>query len=593
MVKATIEEKLKVLPAKPGCYLMKDKYGKVIYVGKSKALRNRVRSYFIGAHDEKTQRLVMEIDDFEYIVTSSEIDALILEMNLIKKYNPKYNVMLKDDKSYPYLKITNERHPQLQITRKLKKDGGKYFGPYTNVIAARETKKLLDRIYPLRKCNNPPGRYCLYYHLGQCLACGDEPVPKETYDQIIQEITRFLQGGYKEIKEELHQKMVEASENLNFERAQELRDQIQAIEAVMEQQKVTFNEKIDIDIFGYSYNKGWMCIQVFFIRQGKLIERDVSIFPFYSEAEDAFISFIGQFYLHHRNLKPKQILVPIGSDAHLLKELLETDVHTPFRGQKRELVELAMKNAQIALEERFSLIELDEERTIKSVEKLGEILGIETPRRIEAFDNSNIQGADPVSAMVVFTDGRPDKNEYRKYKIKNVEGPDDYETMREVIRRRYKRVLLEKLPLPDLIIVDGGKGQMSAAREVLEDELGLSIPLCGLVKDDKHKTGELLYGDPPEVVPLERRSNEFYLVQRIQEEVHRFAITFHRQLRGKGLIQSELDKINGVGPKRRNLLLTHFKSIDAIREAEITDITKLGIPKNVAENILVELNKKD
>lgn len=593
MVKATIKEKLKVLPAKPGCYLMKDKHGTVIYVGKSKMLRNRVRSYFIGAHDEKTQRLVMEIVDFEYIVTSSEIDALILEMNLIKKYNPKYNVMLKDDKSYPYIKITNERHPQLLITRKLKKDGGKYFGPYTNVIAARETKKLLDRIYPLRKCNNPPGKYCLYYHLGQCLACGEEEVPKEKYDQIIQEITRFLQGGYKEIKEELQQKMFEASEQLNFERAQELRDQIHAIEAVMEQQKVTFSEKIDIDIFGYSYNKGWMCIQVFYIRQGKLIERDVSIFPFYSEAKDAFISFIGQFYLHHRNLKPKQILVPIGTDAHLLKELLETDVHTPFRGQKRELVELATKNAQIALEERFTLIELDEERTIKSVEKLGDILGIETPHRIEAFDNSNIQGADPVSAMVVFIDGRPDKNEYRKYKIRTVEGPDDYETMREVIRRRYKRVLLENLPLPDLIIVDGGKGQMSAAREVLEDELGLSIPLCGLVKDDKHKTGELLYGDPPEVVPLERRSNEFYLVQRIQEEVHRFAITFHRQLRGKGLIQSELDKISGVGPKRRNLLLTHFKSIDAIKEAEISELTSLGIPKNVAENILFELNKEE
>lgn len=593
MVKATIKEKLKVLPAKPGCYLMKDKHGTVIYVGKSKMLRNRVRSYFIGAHDEKTQRLVMEIVDFEYIVTSSEIDALILEMNLIKKYNPKYNVMLKDDKSYPYIKITNERHPQLLITRKLKKDGGKYFGPYTNVIAARETKKLLDRIYPLRKCNNPPGKYCLYYHLGQCLACGEEEVPKEKYDQIIQEITRFLQGGYKEIKEELQQKMFEASEQLNFERAQELRDQIHAIEAVMEQQKVTFSEKIDIDIFGYSYNKGWMCIQVFYIRQGKLIERDVSIFPFYSEAKDAFISFIGQFYLHHRNLKPKQILVPIGTDAHLLKELLETDVHTPFRGQKRELVELATKNAQIALEERFTLIELDEERTIKSVEKLGDILGIETPHRIEAFDNSNIQGADPVSAMVVFIDGRPDKNEYRKYKIRTVEGPDDYETMREVIRRRYKRVLLENLPLPDLIIVDGGKGQMSVAREVLEDELGLSIPLCGLVKDDKHKTGELLYGDPPEVVPLERRSNEFYLVQRIQEEVHRFAITFHRQLRGKGLIQSELDKISGVGPKRRNLLLTHFKSIDAIKEAEISELTSLGIPKNVAENILFELNKEE
>ena len=593
MVKATIEEKLKVLPLKPGCYLMKDKNGQVIYVGKSKALRNRVRSYFIGAHDEKTQRLVMDIVDFEYIVTSSEIDALILEMNLIKKYNPKYNVMLKDDKSYPYLKITNERHPQLLITRKIKKDGGKYFGPYTNVIAARETKKLLDRIYPLRKCNNPPGRYCLYYHLDQCLACSDEPVPKEKYDDIVQEITRFLHGGYQEIKQKLQEKMFEASENLNFERAQELRDQIMSIEAIMEQQKVTLNEKIDIDIFGYSVTKGWMCIQVFYVRQGKLIERDVSIFPFYSEEKDAFISFIGQFYLHHKNLKPKQILLPVGTDAHLLKELLETDVHTPFRGQKKELVELAMKNAQIALEERFSLIELDEERTIKSVERLGDILQIESPRRIEAFDNSNIQGVDPVSAMVVFTDGKPDKNEYRKYKIKDVEGPDDYETMREVIRRRYKRVLLENLPLPDLIIVDGGKGQISAAREVLEDELGLSIPLCGLVKDDKHQTAELLYGDPPEIVPLERRSNEFYLVQRIQEEVHRFAITFHRQLRAKGLIQSELDKIPGVGPKRRNLLLTHFKSINAIKKAEIDDITSLGIPKNVAENILIELNKED
>lgn len=588
----TIEEKLKVLPAKPGCYLMKDKHGTVIYVGKSKMLRNRVRSYFIGAHDEKTQRLVMEIVDFEYIVTSSEIDALILEMNLIKKYDPKYNVMLKDDKSYPYLKITNERHPQLLITRKIKKDGGKYFGPYTNVIAARETKKLLDRLYPLRKCNNPPGRYCLYYHMGQCLACSEEAVPKEKYDEIVQEISSFLHGGYKEIKKDLQEKMLAASDELNFERAQELRDQITHIEAVMEQQKVTLNEKVNIDIFGYSYNKGWMCIQVFFIRQGKLLERDVSIFPFYSEAKDAFISFIGQFYLHKRNLKPRQILVPIGTNINLLKKLLEIDVHTPFRGQKKELVELAGKNAQIALEERFSLIELDEERTIKSVERLGEILNIETPRRIEAFDNSNIQGTDPVSAMVVFIDGRADKNEYRKYKIRHVEGPDDYETMREVVRRRYKRVLTENLPLPDLIIVDGGKGQMSAARDVLENELGLFVPLCGLVKDERHKTGELLYGDPPTVVPLERRSNEFYLVQRIQEEVHRFAITFHRQLRGKGVMQSELDKIPGVGAKRRNLLLTHFKSITAIKEATVEEITNLGIPKNVAENVLTSLNEK-
>src|SRR5690625_2292205 len=590
MVKATIEEKLKVLPMKQGCYLMKDKHDTVIYVGKSKALRNRVRSYFKGANDQKTQRLVMDIVDFEYIVTSSEIDALILEMNLIKKYDPKYNVMLKDDKSYPFLKITNERHPQLLITRKVKKDGGKYFGPYTNVIAARETKKLLDRLYPLRKCSNPSGRYCLYYHMGQCLACSEKTVPKEKYDEIVQEISRFLHGGYKEIKTELQEKMLTASDELNFERAQELRDQIHHIEAVMEQQKVSLNEKINIDIFGYSYNRGWMCIQVFYIRQGKLLERDVSIFPFFSEAKDAFISFIGQFYLHHRNLIPKQVLVPIGTDAHLLKELLEIDVHTPFRGQKKELVELAEKNAKIALEERFTLIELDEERTIKSVERLGEILNIETPRRIEAFDNSNIQGTDPVSAMVVFIDGRANKNEYRKYKIRHVEGPDDYETMREVVRRRYKRVLTEQLPLPDLIIVDGGKGQMSVAKDVLENELGLSIPLCGLVKDERHKTGELLYGDPPQVIPLERRSNEFYLVQRIQEEVHRFAISFHRQLRGKGVMQSELDKIRGIGPKRRNLLLTHFKSIQAIKEAKLQDITSLGIPKNVAENVLKTLN---
>lgn len=591
-MEASISEKLKVLPTKPGCYLMKDKHGTVIYVGKSKALRNRVRSYFKGSNDQKTQRLVMEIVDFEYIVTSSEIDALILEMNLIKKYDPKYNVMLKDDKSYPYLKITHERHPQLLITRKVKKDKGKYFGPYTNVIAARETKKLLDRLYPLRKCNNKPGKYCLYYHLGQCLACGEGPPPKETYDDIIQEITRFLHGGYREIKNDLKEKMFAASEELNFERATELRDQIEHIEAVMEHQQVTLNENIDMDIFGYSYTKGWMCIQVFFVRQGKMIERDVSIFPFYAEAEDAFISYIGQFYLHQRNLKPKQVLLPIGADAELLQKLLEIDVHTPFRGRKKELVEMAEKNAKIALEERFSLIELDEQRTIKSVERLGEILNIDMPHRIEAFDNSNIQGADPVSAMVVFIDGRANKNEYRKYKIQDVEGPDDYETMREVVRRRYKRVLTEQLPLPDLIIVDGGKGQMSAAREVLEDELGLSIPLCGLVKDDKHKTAELLYGDPPEIMPLERRSNEFYLVQRIQDEVHRFAITFHRQLRGKGLIQSELDKIPGVGPKRRNVLLTHFKSINGIKSATMDDITKLGIPKNVAQNIIEKLNEE-
>lgn len=589
----TIKEKLAVLPAQPGCYLMKDKHGTVIYVGKSKMLKNRVRSYFTGAHDKKTQRLVGEIDNFDYVVTSTEIEALILEMNLIKKYDPKYNVMLKDDKSYPYLKITAERHPRLLITRKIKKDKGKYFGPYPNVIAARETKKLLDRLYPLRKCNNPKGRPCLYYHMHQCLACSDNPPSREGYQKIIQEITSFLQGGYGTIKKQLEQKMLEASESLNFERAKELRDQIQHIEIVMEKQKMTLNDRLDRDVFGFSYDKGWMCIQVFFIRQGKLIERDVSIFPFFDSPEETFYSFVGRFYLHKQHLKPKQILVPIGTDVEILEELLDTDVHTPFRGRKKELVELAIKNAKIALKEKFSLIERDEERTIVAVENLGEVLHIETPHRIEAFDNSNIQGTNPVSAMVVFIDGKPAKKEYRKYKIKEVEGPDDYETMREVIRRRYSRVLKENLPLPDLIIVDGGKGQMSAALDVLENELGLDVPLCGLVKDDKHRTSELLYGSPPDIVDLSRKSQEFYLVQRIQDEVHRFAISFHRQLRGKNAFQSKLDNIPGVGEKRRKLLLMHFKSMEEIRKADISDITKLGIPSNIARAILKHLNENE
>lgn len=591
-VRNKLMEKLPLVPLKPGCYLMKDRTNKVIYVGKSNKLRNRIRSYFKGNNDEKTQRLVMEIVDFEYIVTSSEIDALILEMNLIKQYDPKYNVMLKDDKSYPYLKITKEKHPQLQITRELKRDHGKYFGPYTNVIAARETKRLLDRMYPLRKCTNKPGDYCLYYHLDQCLACSDQEVLPETYEKIIAEITSFLQGGYRDIKESLKEKMYEASEQLNYERAKELRDQITHIEAVMEQQKVMLNEKINIDIFGYDYNKGWMCIQVFYIRQGKLIERDVATFPFYSTSEDAFLSFIGQFYLHKNNIKPDQIYLPVGTNTQLLESLLETNIHIPYRGQKKQLVDMAQKNAQIALEEQFLLVERNEERTIRAVQRLGALLNIETPYRIEAFDNSNIQGTDPVSAMVVFMNGKEKKSEYRKYKIRHVEGPDDYETMREVIRRRYTRVLLEQLPLPNLILVDGGKGQISAAKDVLENELNLSIPIGGIVKDEKHQTANLLFGDPVKTISMNRRSNEFYLIQRIQDEVHRFAIQFHRQVRGKSLIHSQLDDIPGIGKKRRNLLLRHFRSIDAIKQATVDEIRRLGIPKNVAETVHKSLNKK-
>lgn len=580
-----IKHKLEILPDLPGCYLMKDRHGTIIYVGKAKILKNRVRSYFTGSHDTKTQRLVSEIVDFEYIVTSSDIEALILEMNLIKKHSPKYNVLLKDDKSYPYIKLTNERHPRLIITRKVKKDKGKYFGPYPNAQAANETKKLLDRLYPLRKCQALPDRVCLYYHLGQCLAPCVNEVSEETYKQLTNEITRFLNGGYKSVKKELENKMYEASNNLEFERAKEFRDQISHIEATMEKQTIISADFTDRDVFGFWIDKGWMCVQVFFIRQGKLIERDVSLFPVYGEEEEEFLTFLGQFYLQPQHFKPREILLPKTVDEELAGQLVGTRILKPKRGLKKDLVELAQKNAQMALDEKFALIERDEERTIGAVEKLGKAMDIYPPYRIEAFDNSNIQGADPVSALVVFTDGRPDKKEYRKYKIKTVEGPDDYESMREVVRRRYTRVLKDKLPLPDLILIDGGKGQIEAVKDILINELGLEIPVAGLAKDEKHRTSELLFGDPLKVVELGRNSQEFYLLQRIQDEVHRFAITFHRQLRGKSAFQSALDEVAGIGPARKKLLLRHFGSLKKMKEASLEDFTDIGIPRHVAEKL--------
>jgi excinuclease ABC subunit C len=586
-----IKNKLSLLPDQPGCYLMKDRQGTVIYVGKAKILKNRVRSYFTGSHDGKTLRLVGEIEDFEYIVTSSNMEALLLEINLIKKYDPKYNVMLKDDKTYPFIKLTAERHPRLITTRQVKKDKGKYFGPYPNVQAANETKKLLDRIYPLRKCSTLPDRVCLYYHMGQCLAPCVQDVSEQQYKDLVDEISRFLNGGYKDIKKDLTEKMSAAAEELDFERAKDFRDKIIHIEATMEKQKITMTDFTDRDVFGYAVDKGWMCVQVFFVRQGKLIERDVSLFPIYNEPEEEILSFMGQFYTKANHFKPKEILIPNSIDGETLEALLEVKVSRPQKGQKKELVKLAEKNANIALNEKFSLIEKDEDRTIKAVENLGAALGIYTPHRIEAFDNSNIQGTNPVSAMVVFIDGKPEKREYRKYKIKTVQGPDDYESMREVVRRRYTRVLQDNLPLPDLIIIDGGKGHIETVRDVLENELGLDIPLAGLSKDEKHRTSQLLYGVPLETVPLGRTSQEFYLLQRIQDEVHRFAITFHRQIRGKGVFQSILDEIDGIGEKRKKALLKQFGSVKKMKEANIEDFAKIGIPANVATELMRKLQE--
>lgn len=587
-----LKEKLAILPDQPGCYLMKDKQGTVIYVGKAKVLKNRVRSYFTGSHDGKTLRLVGEIVDFEYIVTSSNLEALILELNLIKKHDPKYNIQLKDDKTYPFIKITAEKQPRLLITRNVKKDKGKYFGPYPNAQSAHETKKLLDRMYPLRKCSNMPDKVCLYYHMGQCLAPCVKEVTEEQNKEIVDEIIKFLNGGHKEVRSELETKMYEASEKLEFERAKELRDQIAHIDAIMEKQKMIMSDLVDRDVFGYAVDKGWMCVQVFFVRKGKLIERDVSMFPIYDEPEEGFLTFIGQFYENSSHFKPKEIVVPGSIDSELVERFLEVEATQPKRGKKKDLVELANKNAKIALEEKFYLIERDEERTIKAVENLGKQLGIETPYRIEAFDNSNIQGTNPVSAMIAFIDGKPAKKDYRKYKIKTVQGPDDYESMREVVRRRYTRALKESLPLPDLIIIDGGKGHLAAASDILENELGLYIPMAGLVKDDKHKTSHLIIGDPPEPVMLERNSQEFYLLQRIQDEVHRFAITFHRQLHGKSVIQSALDDIPGIGDKRKKVLLKHFGSLKKMKEASVGEFVEAGMPKNVAETIYTYLADK-
>lgn len=585
-----IKNKLALLPDQPGCYLMKDKNGTIIYVGKAKILKNRVRSYFTGSHDTKTERLVSEIEDFEYIVTESNIEALLLEINLIHKNDPKYNIMLKDDKSYPFIKITNEEYPRLLITRKVLKDKALYFGPYPDVGAANETKRLLDRLFPLRKCRVLPKEVCLYYHMGQCLAPCVFDIPKQTYKEMVDEIKRFLNGGHPVIEQELTRKMQLAAEAMEFEKAAEYRDQIKAIETVMTRQKMTNADLIDRDVFGYAVDKGWMCVQVFFVRQGKLIERDVSIFPFYNEPEEDFLTFIGQFYQENEHFIPKEVLIPDAIDEKSVEALLETHVLQPKRGEKKKLVQLAGKNATVALQEKFDLIVRKQERTVGAVEKLGDAMNIPTPIRIEAFDNSNIMGTDPVSAMVVFVDGRPDKKEYRKYKIKTVKGPDDYASMREVIYRRYSRVVKDGLPFPDLIIIDGGKGQVDAAKEVLVNQLGLDIPIAGLAKNDKHKTSELLFGPTLSVVSLPRNSQEFFLLQRIQDEVHRFAITFHRQLRSKNSFSSRLDSIEGLGPKRKKELLKQFKSLKNITAASVETLRAAGLPLNVAKNVYAHLH---
>ncbi|HLQ74588.1 MAG TPA: excinuclease ABC subunit UvrC [Alloiococcus sp.] len=592
MASEMIENKLKLLPTNPGCYIMKNKDNDIIYIGKAKNLRNRVRSYFKSTHTGKTARLVADIRDFEYIITSSDKEALLLEVSLIQKHKPQYNILLKYGTTYPYLKITNERDPQLVVDSEIKKDGGEYFGPYPNVGAAVQTQQLLNKIYPLRRCPKGQKRACLYYHMGQCIGPCDHEVPKEEYDKQIKRIRSFLKGNVKDIKADLKRKMLEASEDLNFEAAAEFRDQISYIETTVEKQAIISNSFVERDFFHYYMDKGWISIQVFFVRQATLIKREAAMFPCYDPPEEELMSFILQYYQDKNNMVPKEVYVPPGLDVQLLSDALDTKVHIPQRGEKKKLLDMAYDNSKQALIERFRLIEIKQRKTTGAVKELSEAMGLPYLERIEAFDHSNIQGTNPVSAMVSFKDGKEDKNNYRKFNIKTVEGANEAATTTEVIRRRFTRLLKEEKPLPDLVLMDGGKIQVNAAVDVIENELGLDVPVAGMVKDDKHQTAGLLFGENLEPVILSPRSQAFYLVQRIQDEVHRFAISFHRNVRSKNSFTSELDNIKGVGPKTRTKLLRHFRSMKRLKEASVEEINQLGINRQVSERIVRLLNKE-
>lgn len=583
---AYIKHKLSLLPLQPGCYLMKNAEGTVIYVGKAKKLKNRVSSYFNGVHNYKTTKLVSEIVDFDYIVTQSEKEALLLEINLIKDYSPRYNIMFMDNSYYPYIQLTRERHPRLRIVRDAKDKKCRHFGPFPDATAARETFKLLNRLYPLRKCNHIPKKPCLYASLNQCLAPCVNEVSEETYQQITREITRFIKGDVKEVIDDLHHKMAEASEALNFEQAKEYRDMIRYIEHVTSKQHVQFADQVDRDILGFYVDKGYLSIQIFFMRQGKLLSRDFNLMPLYDEEADEVIRFVVDFY--RANTYPKELLVPAGVDVELLESVLECKVVHPEKGNKADLVKMAIENAKEMLEKKFALQETDRRNTIEAVEQLGRLLHRPTPHVIELFDNSNIQGSYAVAGMVVFVDGKPSRSDYRKYKIKTVEGPDDYGSMREIIYRRYLRVMTDGLRKPDLIIVDGGKGQIKAAREIIE-MLHINIYVCGLAKDDRHQTAVLLDMDG-EVVEIDRRTPLFYLLTRMQDEVHRYAITFHRQVRSKSLLDSTLDDVEGVGPKRKKLLLKRFGSVKRMKEASEEELSEV-LPQTVAHHLYQKLKE--
>ena len=580
-VKEHIKNKLSLLPRKPGCYLMKDTTGKIIYVGKAKILKNRVSSYFNGSKTGKTKALVSNIVDFEYIVTETEKEAFLLEINLIKEYDPKYNIIFRDDKSYPYIMLTTNPYPKLEVIRPKRKKykNAKLFGPYPSSYAARNIVNMLNRIYPLQKCKHFEDKLCLYYHIGECLGYCQKKIDNDKLEQMTKEITSFLYGNYDDITRKLKNAMMEASNKLEFEKAKEIKDLLDYIQKVLEKQKIDLTDNINRDIFNYYINDDFISIQVLHLRNGNLVERNSYIYEINEDKEEIISNFILSFYENNNDI-PKEILLPDEIESEILESILEIKIIKPTRGPKKKLLEMAKENAKIKLEEKIDLVKNDLNRTIKANEELSELLGINI-HRIESFDNSHLFGTYTVSGMVVFVDGKPSKKDYRKYKIIG-DIKDDYHLMIQTVERRYARVINDNLIKPDLILTDGGIIQINATKEVL-DNLYLDIPVYGMKKNDKHRICALVDYNNNEI-PIEKNSNLFHYLEKISEEVHRFAISYHKDIRSKGSLTSILDNIPGIGTKRRNLLIKNFKTIDNIKNATIEELSKY-IPIEVAKTI--------
>ncbi len=574
------KEELSLVPHLPGCYLMKNKDNIVIYVGKSKNLKNRLSSYFNREHTGKTMMLVREIDHFEYIVTNTEMESLLLEINLIKKYTPKYNILYRDDKSYPYIELTDEKVPRLRIIRRInvKKIKNNLFGPYPNVGAARRVVEILNRVYPLRKCNTYEKRECLYYHIGECLGYCTKNIDEEIIKEMKTEIISFLNGNTKVLTNKLKEKMNKYSNNMEYEKALEYKELLNYINITTEKQKVDLDDRVNIDVVGYYSKDNYISIQILFIRGGKLLDRNRNIFPMVGDEEEELSNYLLNFYSKNVS-NPKEILVPDNIDTSTFSELFNIKFITPIKGEKKRILSLAEDNARIYYEEQMTYIKRDEDKITNALNELKEKLNIPSVDRIELFDNSNLFGSFNVSGMVVFKMGKPSKNDYRKYKITN-DVNDDYGTMKEVIYRRYFKVLKENLEMPDLIIVDGGIGQINVAREVISS-LGLKIEVCGLKKDDTHSTNMLLGKDPLEEIKIDKQSDLFLLLTKMQDEVHNFTISYHKNIRSKGALSSVLDNIEGIGEVRKNKLLKKYKTISKMKEAPLEELEEI-LPKDIA-----------